>query len=333
MEAMTSKELRTRGRWFGGLAVFLFVLSGCDVQALTDSGPRFEVSEERSDWSSTDRQERAVNTTTISSRAELAVYYFDVGQGDATLLAGPDFTILIDAGRHNRSEVASYLQEAGVESIDLLIGTHPHADHIGQFPQVLQSFPVKEVWMCGNSSNSLTFSRTVDAIVESGAGYHEPRAGEAYKIGSSHIEVVHPTELSSNLNDSSISVRITFGEVAFLFTGDAEANGEWEMVERQMPLKAQVLKMGHHGSKTSSHSGFLGAVRPQIAIYSCGVDNSYGHPHPDALHRVQSMGIEVFGTDRHGTVLVVSDGKSFNVFTERGEQQIARQPSESTLNR
>lgn len=333
MEAMASRKLRLWGRWFGGLAACLLVLSGCDVQSLTESVAAFDVTEVPSDSSRIDGQAPTPNTTVANPQSELAVYYYDVGQGDASLLAGPDFTILIDAGRHNRSEVVPYLRQVGVESIDLLIGTHPHADHIGQFPQVLESFPVQEVWMCGNSSNSLTFSRTVDAIVESGAGYHEPRAGESYRIGSSHIQVLHPTELTSNLNDSSVSVRITFGEVAFVFTGDAEDKGEWEMVERGMPLRAQILKMGHHGSRTSSHTGFLGAVRPHIAIYSCGANNAYGHPHPETLNRVQNMGIDVFGTDRHGTIQVVTDGKDFEVFTERGEQQIARQPGEPTLTR
>ncbi len=328
MEAMASGQFRPWGQWLSGLAACLLVLSGCDVRSLSESGTSVDVTEVRTD-SRSDGQPRITDVP----GSELEVYYFDVGQGDATLLAGPDFTILIDAGRHNRREVVPYLQQAGVESIDLLIGTHPHADHIGQFPQVLESFVVQDVWLCGNSSNTLTFARTVDAIAESGAGYHEPRAGEAYRIGSSYIEVLHPTELTSNLNDSSVSVRITFGEIAFLFTGDAEENGEWEMVERGMPLNAQILKMGHHGSRTSSHSGFLGAVRPKVAIYSCGIDNSYGHPHQEALDRVHGMGVEVFGTDRHGTIQVVTDGKHFEVYTERGEQRIARQPGEPALTR
>jgi len=314
MEAMASKIFRHWGRWCSGLAVCLLVLSGCDLQPLVESAKTLDTTEVRAD--------------SANPGSHLAVYFFDVGQGDATLLAGPDFTILIDAGRHNRSEVVPYLRQAGVKSIDLLIGTHPHADHIGQFPQVLESFAVQDVWLCGNSSNTLTFSRAVDAIAQSGAGYHEPRAGEAYRIGSSYIEVLHPTELTSNLNDSSISVRVTFGEVAFVFTGDAEAKGEWEMVERGMPLSAQILKMGHHGSRTSSHTGFLGAVRPKVAIYSCGTNNSYGHPHQEALDRVHSMGIEVFGTDRDGTIQVVTNGKHFKVLTERDEYQTARQPEE-----
>jgi competence protein ComEC len=101
-----------------------------------------------------------------------------VGQGDSTLLAGPDFTILIDAGRHDRNDVVPHLEQIGISAIDLLVGTYPHADHIGQFPQVLQRFPVTEVWMSGDSHTSLTFERALDAILASGAAYHEPRAHE-----------------------------------------------------------------------------------------------------------------------------------------------------------
>lgn len=332
MEAMVNRKLRRWGRWMSGLAACLLILSGCDVQSLSVSGTSVESSSVRND-SPGSGPNRPVDASATAPGSELAVYFFDVGQGDSTLLAGPDFTILIDAGRHNRNDVVPYLQQAGVESIDLLIGTHPHADHIGQFPQVLQSFTVQDVWMCGNSSNSLTFSRAVDAVVESGAGYHEPRAGEAYRIGSSYVEVLHPAELTGNLNDSSVSVRVTFGEISFVFTGDAEAMGEREMVRRSTPLNAQILKLGHHGSRTSSNREFLEAVRPEVGIYSCGAGNSYGHPHQEVLDRAQSMGIKVFGTDRHGTIQVVTDGKYFDVFTDRGEQQIARQPREPALTR
>lgn len=333
MEAMASRTLRAWGRWVTGLAACLLILSGCDVQPLAESRAPVDSTEVRSDSSRTSGSRRPADTVATAPGAELEVYFFDVGQGDSTLLAGPDFTILIDAGRHNRNDVVPYLQQAGVESIDLLIGTHPHADHIGQFPQVLQSFTVEDVWMCGNSSNSLTFSRAVDAVVESGAGYHEPRAGETYRIGSSYIEVLHPAELTSDLNDSSVSVRVTFGEIAFVFTGDAEANGEREMVQRAAPLSAQILKLGHHGSRTSSNPEFLQAVRPEVGIYSCGANNSYGHPHQEVLDRAHRMGIEVFGTDRQGTIQVVTDGEYFDVFTERGEQQVARQPGEPALAR
>jgi competence protein ComEC len=255
----------------------------------------------------------------VTPQGELIAHYFDVGQGDATLLAGPDFTILIDAGRHDRSDVVPHLVTAGVQAIDLLVGTHPHADHIGQFPAVLGKFPVTEVWMSGNTHTTLTFERAIDAILASGAAYHEPRAGEVYQIGSARVEVVNPESLTGNLHQGSVSLRIIFGEVAFLFTGDAEAPTETAMIARGHPLHAQILQLGHHGSGTSSTLAFLQAVNPEVAIYSAGRNNSYGHPHDEVIDRLQSLGIAIYGTDVNGTIRVISDGATYRVEPYAGQ--------------
>jgi competence protein ComEC len=245
----------------------------------------------------------------------LKVYYWDVDQGDSTLLQGPDFTILIDAGRHDRNDVTPYLEAVGVQALDLLIGTHPHADHIGQFPQILARFPVTEVWMSGDTHTSLTFERALDAILSSGAGYHEPVAGEVYQIGLARIEVLNPEELSGHFHEGSISVRIRFGEVNFLFTGDAEGPIERAMIDRGRPVQAQILQLGHHGSRTSSSRLFLEAVQPEVAIWSAGRENLFGHPHPEVISRLDELGIEVYGTATHATILVESDGQSYALFT------------------
>jgi beta-lactamase superfamily II metal-dependent hydrolase len=245
----------------------------------------------------------------------VTVHFIDVGQGDSTLLQGPDFTILIDAGRHDRSDVVPYLRSAGVQTIDLLIGTHPHADHIGQFPQVLQAFPVREVWMSGDEHTSRTFERALDAILASDADYHEPMAGEVFDFGSVRIEVYNPHTLTGNLHDGSISLRVTYGSVSFLFTGDAEANTEAAMAARGHDLRAQVLQVGHHGSRTSSSLPFLQRVQPEVAIYSAATGNSYGHPHAEVIERLLNLGIVIYGTDQHGTIRIVTDGSTYEVQT------------------
>jgi competence protein ComEC len=252
-----------------------------------------------------------------AAEGELVVYFLDVDQGDATLLAGPDFTILIDAGRHDRSDVAPQLHRAGVQAIDLLVGTHPHADHIGQFPAVLDQFTVAEVWLSGDTHTTRTFERAIDAILASGAAYHEPRAGEIYEIGSARVEVVNPDRLTGDFHEGAIALRIVFGEVAFLFTGDAEAPTEAAMIARRRPLRAEVLQLGHHGSRTSSSLPFLHAVNPEVAVYSAGRGNAYGHPHAEVLQRLERLGIPVYGTDVHGTVRVITDGVTFWVEAER----------------
>lgn len=250
------------------------------------------------------------------TQGQLTVHYIDVGQGDATLLQGPDFTVLIDAGRHDQDQVAPYLAQVGVTHIDLLIGTHPHADHIGQMAKVIEYFPVHEVWMCGNSTTSRTYEKVLDAILASDANYHEPRTGEQYQIGSLDITVLHPNESQGNLNDDSISTLINYGQMAFVFTGDAEKNAEEAMLQSNTNLNATFLKLGHHGSSTSSTPAFLNAVQPKVAIYSAGAGNSYGHPHQEVIERVSEMNIEIYGTDINGTIRITTDGQEYSIETD-----------------
>ncbi len=280
----------------------------------------------------------------------LEVHYIDVGTADATLLKGPDFTILIDAGLPGRNEVVPYLESAGVESLDLLIATHPHDDHIGQIPDVLQEFPVSEVWMSGGITaaqsfertfrtllrlietdwgvdTSRAFRRTVEAIEASGATYREPRAGDASTVGSASIEVVHPKALTGDLNDDSLSVRITFGEIVFLFTGDAGIDAEHRMIARGHELPAHILQLGHHGSGAASSQEFLEQVRPEVAIYSSGKGGWLGNffrglfsaakPNPEVLDRLAAMDVSVYGTRVHGTIMVITDGVTYEVIPER----------------
>ena len=251
---------------------------------------------------------------------ELEIHFIDVGQGDATLILGPEFTILVDAGRHDRNDVVPYLRSVGVQKIDLLVGTHPHSDHIGQFPQVLAAFPVVDVWLSGDVHTSRIFERTLDAILASEAGYHEPRAGEVYTLGQLRIEVIHPQQVTGDFNNGSIVLRLVYGDVKVLLTGDAEAPAEHEMIARGHDLSADILHVGHHGSSTSTSPEFLAAVNPKVAIYSAGKDNPYGHPHAEVIERLHRRGVKIYGTDLHGTIRVTTDGKSFEITSERMPQ-------------
>lgn len=263
------------------------------------------------------RPSPAVPAPGAAADGDLHVHFIDIGQGDATLLQGPDFTILIDAGRHDRADVVPYLQAAGVTRLDLLIGTHPHADHIGQFPEVLAAFPVTEVWLSGFEHPTRTFERALDAILASEASYREPRAGEVHRIGSARLLVLNPAELGDDLHDSNIAVHIKYGDVAFVFTGDAETATELAIASRGHNIGADVLHLGHHGSATSTSDALLDAVRPAVAVYSAGIDNSYGHPHREPLARLATRGITVYGTDRDGTIVITTDGKEYSVTTEK----------------
>lgn len=259
----------------------------------------------------------------------LTVSFLDVDQGDATLFQGPDFTILVDAGRHDRSDVVPLLRAAGVDSLDLFVLTHPHSDHIGQCDGVMEAFSVKEVWMSGDLHTSRTFERCVDAVLASEAFYHEPRAGEKFQIGSAQIEIVHPERVTGDFNNGSIGFRLVYGDVAFLLTGDAEAKGEEAMLAGGHDLAADILHLGHHGSSTSSTLPFLRAVDPDIAVYSAGAGNSYGHPHREVVQRLAALAIPLYGTDIHGTVVIATDGTTWQVYT--GSDAPRTTPMESSV--
>ena len=252
--------------------------------------------------------------------AELTVRFLDVGQGDATLFIHPDVTMLIDTGRFDRSDVPPLLRRYGVDRIDLLVVTHPHADHVGQFDDVMAAFDVDEVWWSGATATSRTFERAVAALDASDARYEEPRAGATATVGPLGIEILHPGAGDSlrDLNDASIAMRITYGGFRLVMTGDAERVSEARMLGRHPDrLAADVLRLGHHGSSTSTTPDFLTTVAPSVTIYSAGADNRYGHPHEEVVARVTGRGIPLYGTDRHGTITVVTDGTTFDVRTER----------------
>ncbi len=244
---------------------------------------------------------------------------FDVGQANSILLKGPDFTVVIDTGNYTDNNVVSHLNNAGVQTIDLLVGTHPHADHIGQFPQVLGSFAVEEVWLSGDTTTSATFERAISAIIYSGANYRTPRSGQTYQFGSLNVQVLNPAYLTGDMHEGCIALRTDYKGEAMVFMGDVEQYTEWQIIDRTTNLQAKLLLLGHHGSSTSSSSSFLSAVGPDVAVYSAGWGNSYGHPHSSVVSRVIGMGIDLYGTDVNGTITIRTNGSNqFIITPQRG---------------
>ncbi|MRH41442.1 MBL fold metallo-hydrolase [Aquibacillus halophilus] len=283
-----------------------------------------EVEDKSSDSSTqTDEEEMqdSNNNEKVNSLSELKVHYIDVGQADSTLLQfshdNENYTILIDAGNWNQNNVVNYLNSQSVSQIDIAIGTHPDADHIGQLDKVLNSFEVGEIWLSGNTSSSKTFQRLLKAIDSNGVDYYEPRAGDEFEVGPLEIAVLYPSSISENDNKESISLKLTYNEIQFIFTGDADKSAETTMLNSGFNLQADILQLGHHGSSTSTQSSFLDEVDPSIAIYSAGSDNSYGHPHDEVVNLVQNSNIDLYGTDVHGTIIVSTDGKDYKVLTNK----------------
>jgi len=246
----------------------------------------------------------------------LTVHFIDVGQADATLLEFEEYTMLIDTGDWNSTDAVDYLKEQGLEKLDIVVGTHPDSDHIGQLKQIVEQFEVGEVWMSGNASTSNTFIEALKAIDETGTDYYEPRSGEVFDVGSLQIEVLYPEEVTGKANEESISLKLTYGDVRFIFTGDAGVKEEQEMIDSGIDLDAEILHLGHHGSNTSTSRAFLEAVSPEVAVYSAGIDNSYGRPHAEVIASAENAGAKVYGTDVNGTIVLETDGKEYEIKTE-----------------
>lgn len=251
-----------------------------------------------------------------SASGTLEVYFFDVGQGDSELIRLPGGeNILIDAGTSStEDELVGELRSLGAETLDLVVATHPHADHIGGMAAVIDAFDVRQVVMPriseSDTPTTKTYENLLQSIADKGLTITPAEPGdELLSSGGAVLTVLAPNgEDYGDLNNYSVVLRLTYGEDSFLFTGDAEEASEEEMLSLDWPLTATVLKCGHHGSETSTSPAFLDAVSPQYAVISCGVDNDYGHPDAVTLEKLEAAGAEVFRTDRQGTILASTDG-------------------------
>lgn len=258
--------------------------------------------------------------TTSDPSGDLVVHFLDVGQGDATLLVHDEVAVLVDAGRHQGRAVIDHLDRLGVDHLDLVVVTHPHADHIGQFDAVLATRTVDEVWWSGATTTTQVFGRALDALEASDAAYEEPRAPATTRLGPLIVDVLNPGPGASmrDVHDSGLGLRITYGTTSLVVTGDAEHAAEARMVrEVGHLLPAQLLQLGHHGSRTSTIPAFLSAVSPDVAVYSAGSGNAYGHPSGEVLDRLAAAGIATYGTDVHGTVTATTDGSRWRMATSR----------------
>ncbi len=251
----------------------------------------------------------------------LEVHFVDVGQGDSILIKSPEGkTALIDGGDTDTG-IVSYLRSQGVQALTLVVATHPHADHIGGLVEVLRAFPVDEVVTNGVMHTTSTYERFLDAIADARAIYTEAKQGDVLQLGSLSFHVLHPQDpAGSDLNDQSLVLRLVHGQVAFLFTGDVQPEGQASILGSNLEVGADILKVAHHGSRTSSQSSFLSEVEPEVAIYSCGLGNSYGHPHPETIAALERAGAAVYGTDVNGTIVVTSNGSSYRVAAAKQSQ-------------
>lgn len=257
---------------------------------------------------------------TVSSgdaEGELRVRYLDVGQGDCTLVSCDGEYLLIDGGDSDHSsEVYSVLERLDVDCIDYIVATHPDADHIGGISGALNEADCGTFYCSVTSHDTETFEDMVSYLGDTEITV--PSAGDTFYLGEALVTFVGPVSNYDDTNNGSLVLRIDYGDTSFLFTGDAETESEDDMIAAGADLSADVLKVGHHGSRSSSSSEFLQEVDPEYAIISVGADNEYGHPTEEVLERLDSIGAEVYRTDEDGSVVVVSDGETITVETTTG---------------
>lgn len=260
----------------------------------------------------------------IRSNECLTVYFFDVGQADSSLLLFPDgTTVLIDAGnRADGEEIAGFIKNGGINTIDYFVCTHPHEDHIGGAEEIFEQFVVKTVCMPRLDDTykpTVLYKNLLNSIKSEKSGTIYLSAGTVLLTKENYtIEALAPDKNSvySDLNDYSLVLLVDFFTNTLLFTGDAENISENEILRNCKNIDADILKVGHHGSRDSSTKAFLNAVTPQVAIISSGVNNTYEHPHDEALNQLNNVGATVYRTDTVGTVIAKLYDGGFNIETD-----------------
>ena len=261
------------------------------------------------------------DSTNTAVNDTLTAFFLDVGQGDACFLELPGGkTMLIDAGTAQAEQtILSLLQSRGHSHIDYVIATHPHADHIGAMAQILQQVSAGVVYMPDAQTNTKTFETLLQTILEKNLPVAKAAAGVTIDdIPGCSAVFLSPSETTpDDLNDQSAVLRLSYGQIDFLFAGDAEAGAEAVMCRTGLPLSAEILKVGHHGSDTSLTPAFLAGVSPFCGIISCGADNSYGHPAQQTLDALSAAGAQIWRTDQNGTITVTTDGNTFACQAER----------------
>ena len=268
---------------------------------------------------------RLADSPAETLNAELSVHFIDVGQGDCSLIRSGDTTVLIDGGELGSEEkIKSYLEAQNITRLDYVIATHPHSDHIGGLPEILGDFDIGQIILPKVPDSIVPttqiYEKLLLAIQEKGLKITRAVPGTEYDLGGmSKLKLLGPlSEDSDNLNNYSIVCRLVSGDNSFLFTGDAEKEEEEDLLISGEDLRADVLKVAHHGSNSSSTTAFLNAVKPEYCMISVGAENSYGHPGAEAVGRLEKFTGEIYRTDLLGTIVAHWDGNGLTFTTEKG---------------
>jgi competence protein ComEC len=266
-------------------------------------------------------------SATVTANNDLIIHFINVGQGDSELIQFNNKNILIDGGEQDMgARVESFLQDQGVSSLDIVVATHPHSDHVGGLITILNDLPVKQVLDSGQAHTTPTFDTFLNLVEQKNIPYKIPEEGQTIDFDPSlKIEVLNPPAIQFNddLNQNSIVLKVTYNKVSFLLMGDAGFEAENSISASGYNLRSNILKVAHHGSSSASSSTFLSKVKPAISIIEVGAGNDYGHPTQRTLNALKKIGSKVYRTDLNGNIVITTDGQTYSVAAENQSGRIA----------
>lgn len=271
---------------------------------------------------------------------DLQVNFIDIGQGDSSLIQLPDNkNILIDGGDKDSSKkLEKFLKDRKINKIDIMIITHPHLDHYGGLLNIARKFQIGQVLDSGAKTNAITYLQLLKILNSKKVKFKIARKGDNFNFDNNiSLEIISPKDpllkdTRSDINNSSIVAKLKYNKVSFLFTGDIENEIEEELLNNNIDIKANILKVAHHGSRHSSSEKVLRKISPSEAIISCGLNNSYKHPHKQFLNRLKKLNIDYYRTDLNGDIIISTDGNTYKIITEKNIKEDTKYNPEKIIN-
>ena len=291
------------------LIILTMLIASCSV-VINDS----------TDNSNKDSNNLPESKDSTSYHGKLKVSIVDVGQGDAIVIKTPnDKYVLIDSGSSKESDkFFNYLSKQKIKGFSAVVGTHPHEDHIGNMDKVILNYNVQNIYLPKVTASTKTFQNLMDALKNKNMKVKTAKAGVKFNIDGVSFEFLAPnSDKYEDLNNYSAALRVTYNNDSFIFMGDAEKLSEKEILKNNTDISSQVIKIGHHGSSSSSSKEFLKKINPKYAVISCGEGNDYGHPHKETIKLLNDMNIKAYRTDLNGTVTFESDGNKKTAAVEK----------------